>query len=518
VTAFDVVTARLTERTGGTGRNGTWPCPAHDDRNPSLSVSQGNEGVVLYCHAGCTTEDVVAALGLTMADLFDTPKSNASDIVATYDYTDENGTLLFQVVRFTGKKFRQRRPDGQGGWIWKLGDTRRVLYRLPKVIKGVADGATIFIVEGEKDADRLAAGGYVATCNPHGAGKWRSGYNATLEGADVVIVADRDDTGHAHARDVAWNLDGVAALVRVVEAAEGKDVSDHLAAGRSVEELVIADVSGWPQPTPLGVSTGLPSFPVDALPDWVRDHVQAIAEFTQTPVDLPACVALAVLATAVGGRVKVQVRGPWIEPTNLFTVTALPPGSRKSAVFSAMTKPLLLAETALVEKVEPKNLEVETMIKITEAELKRAREGAAKADTTRVREEKRDEAMTLGEVRAALRVRGSRRTPVLHLRRASDLMTLGRASDHETTHCVRVVFHRPSRARRPVATRPTAGSRPATWRASLRDVLLVAPTQSSQPMQRFMPSSSSGRLPTGRRTCRPPRTPGRMPIAFTGGG
>jgi putative DNA primase/helicase len=301
VTAFDVVTARLTERTGGTGRNGKWPCPAHDDRNPSLSVSQGNEGVVLYCHAGCTTEDVVAALGLTMADLFDTPKSNASDIVATYDYTDENGTLLFQVVRFTGKKFRQRRPDGQGGWIWKLGDTRRVLYRLPKVIKGVADGATIFIVEGEKDADRLAAGGYVATCNPHGAGKWRSGYNATLEGADVVIVADRDDTGHAHARDVAWNLDGVAALVRVVEAAEGKDVSDHLAAGRSVEELVIADVSGWPQPTPLGVSTGLPSFPVDALPDWVRDHVQAIAEFTQTPVDLPACVALAVLATAVGG-------------------------------------------------------------------------------------------------------------------------------------------------------------------------------------------------------------------------
>jgi hypothetical protein len=67
-----------------------------------------------------------------------------------------------------------------------------------------------------------------------------------------------------------------------------------------------------------------------------------------------------------------------------------------------MTKPLLLAETALVEKVEPKILEVETMIKITEAELKRAREGAAKADTTRVREEKRDEAMTLGEVLAQL--------------------------------------------------------------------------------------------------------------------
>jgi AAA domain/Winged helix-turn-helix DNA-binding len=239
--AYDTVTARLTERTGRTGRNGTWPCPAHDDRNPSLSVSQGDQGVVLHCHAGCDTTDVVVALGLTMADLFDSPK-NGGEITAIYDYTDETGALLFQVVRKPGKQFVQRRPDGNGGWIWKLGDTRRVLYRLPHLIAGIEAGATVFVVEGEKDADRLAADGYAATTNPQGAGKWRSSYNATLDGADVVIVADRDEAGRAHARDVAHQLDGVAKSIRVVEAADGKDMSDHLAAGREVEDLVLVDL------------------------------------------------------------------------------------------------------------------------------------------------------------------------------------------------------------------------------------------------------------------------------------
>lgn len=237
--AYDLVCARLRERTGGTGRNGSWPCPAHDDSTPSLSVSRGKEGVVLHCHAGCAKPDVVAALGLEMADLFDKPRTNGTEIERTYDYVDETGKLLFQVVRMAGKQFRQRRPDGAGGWIWKLGDTRRVLYRLPELARAVSEGITVFVVEGEKDADRLQAAGYPATCNPHGAGKWRSEYNASLAGADVVIVADRDKAGRAHARDVARHLEGAAKQVRIAEAAEGKDISDHLTAERAVDELLL---------------------------------------------------------------------------------------------------------------------------------------------------------------------------------------------------------------------------------------------------------------------------------------
>jgi hypothetical protein len=250
VDAYDLVYARLLERTGSTGRNGSWPCPAHDDSTPSLSVSRGNEGVVLHCHAGCTTADVLTALGLDAKDLFDNPRTNGTDVDRTYDYVDEAGQLLFQVVRKPGKEFRQRRPDGAGGWIWKLSDTRRVLYRLPQLLAAIQAGVTIFVVEGEKDADRVAADGCVATCNPHGAGKWRPVYNETLRGADVVIVADRDKAGRAHARDIARNLDGIAARIRVAEAAEGKDISDHLAAGRSINDLVLIDLNAPPDDTP----------------------------------------------------------------------------------------------------------------------------------------------------------------------------------------------------------------------------------------------------------------------------
>jgi hypothetical protein len=100
-------------------------------------------------------------------------------IVKTYDYCDENGTLLFQVVRFEPKGFRQRRPDGRGGWIWNLQDTRRVPYLLPDLVKVVAAGETIYVPEGEKDVDNLRAIGFAATTNPGGCKKWCSEYSET---------------------------------------------------------------------------------------------------------------------------------------------------------------------------------------------------------------------------------------------------------------------------------------------------------------------------------------------------
>jgi Protein of unknown function (DUF3987) len=177
----------------------------------------------------------------------------------TYDYVDENGLLLHQTVRREPKKFLQRRPDpdNAGGWIWNLQDTRTVLYRLPDVLAAVANGDTIFVPEGEKDADNLGTLGFTATTNPMGAGKWRSDYSELLRGANVVVISDNDQTGRDHVGQVATSLNGIAARVRVLdirspwpECPEKGDISNWIAAGGDADKFKKA---------------------VEALPDWMPD-------------------------------------------------------------------------------------------------------------------------------------------------------------------------------------------------------------------------------------------------------
>lgn len=165
-------------------------------------------------------------------------------IVAEYDYKDEHGKLLFQVVRYEPKAIRQRRPDGRRGWIWNIKDTRLVLYLLPELTKADPQ-ATVYIPEGEKDVDNLRARGLVATCNAMGAGKWRDEYNESLRGRHVAILPDNDKAGADHARQVSNALFGVAASVKIVELPglpEKGDVSDWIAAGGTAAQLAeIAD-------------------------------------------------------------------------------------------------------------------------------------------------------------------------------------------------------------------------------------------------------------------------------------
>ena len=117
----------------------------------------------------------------------------------------------------TQKDFRQRRPDGRGGHVWNLKDIRIVPYRLPEILEALALGEPVAIVEGEKDADRLAKLGIPATCNPGGAGKWRDEFGAIFDGADVIVLPDNDDAGRDHAERVAKSLASHAARIRVVE-------------------------------------------------------------------------------------------------------------------------------------------------------------------------------------------------------------------------------------------------------------------------------------------------------------
>lgn len=232
-------------------------CPAHEDRTPSLSISDGDGGhVLLHCFAGCNTADVLAAKGLTMADLMPSQPERTlgglGPVEVSYPYTDEQDKVLYEVQRYAKKAFRQRRPDARGGWIWNMRGVRRVLFRLSKVLDAKVRGDIIFVVEGEKDALVLVSHGFCATCNVGGAGKWLPAYTETLTGACVVVIADKDDPGRKHASAVANALHGKATAVRVLELPDRngvrvKDTADWFGAGGTREELdrIVANTAAF---------------------------------------------------------------------------------------------------------------------------------------------------------------------------------------------------------------------------------------------------------------------------------
>ena len=279
---------------GARKSGGQWMarCPAHEDAKASLSITEGKEQPVIFsCMAGCDSVDILTKLGLTWADLCHPREDGASrdevwtqnsSVVATYPYHDENGRLLFEVLRKHGKKFSQRIPDpkADSGWAYRLGDTRRVLFHLPKLLRDIDNGADVWVVEGEKDVLALERAGVTATCNPGGAGKWREEYAAVLRDAIVHVVADRDEAGQRHARQVYASLQSVAAATEIVEAAgEGlpdgrkiKDASDHFEAGYTTADFVVTHTERDPVPD---LAPDLHEFlAVEDEPyDWLIPHV-----------------------------------------------------------------------------------------------------------------------------------------------------------------------------------------------------------------------------------------------------
>lgn len=226
-------------------------CPAHEDNTESLSVTRGkNDRILIKCHAGCDTKKVLEAAGLSWADvqpgqqsersIKTTTKQRLGEIIATYDYTDASGNVIFQVTRHEPKAFRQRKPNGKGGWVWSLKGVKRELYQLPKLLATPAN-QWVFVVEGEKDADNLNAIGLMATCNAQGAGKWQPNYTETLSGRKICILPDNDEPGHEHAQAVAMALQGKAQTVRIVELPglpDKGDVSDWLDADGTADQLL----------------------------------------------------------------------------------------------------------------------------------------------------------------------------------------------------------------------------------------------------------------------------------------
>lgn len=250
-------------------------CPAHADRRPSLSVGRGADGkILLKCHRGCTMEAILTARGLSAAELFPGSRSESKRIEAvpqaTYDYRDENGNLIYRVVRAAGKRFSQCRPDGQGGWIWNLTGVERTLYRLPELRAAVDQGATIFIPEGEKDVETLRSLGLAATCNSGGAGKWPREASRHLKGARVVILPDNDEPGREQAASVASLLQGVAAEIRILtlpDLPEKGDITDWVARlGSGGEEGIAEILRRLTEDAPLWDPADIPSLSDSSTP------------------------------------------------------------------------------------------------------------------------------------------------------------------------------------------------------------------------------------------------------------
>lgn len=226
-------------------RYGTHGSLSIDTAKNTFFDHESNEGggiLELICREAGIETKVLAVDWLKehgMAPSDDAKKVKAR-VINTYDYRDESGTLLFQVQRFEPKKFVQRKPDGDG-WIYKVKGVRQVPYRLPELLASPPN-KSVYVVEGEKDVDRLATLGLVATCNAGGAGKWRKEHSECLKDRTVIVIPDNDDAGRDHAQKVAQSLrKNTTQMVRILELPdlpEKGDVSDWLDAGGTVEELL----------------------------------------------------------------------------------------------------------------------------------------------------------------------------------------------------------------------------------------------------------------------------------------
>lgn len=222
-------------------------CPAHEDSDPSLTVSLGaGNKVLVNCHKGCHADDIVKALGLEMNDLWPPEKEKVKSKktwVENYDYNDSEGNLMFQVTRWmeNGKKtFTQRKPTKNGEWVYSVTGMEKPVYRLPEVLAAMRAGLPIYVCEGEKDVHTLEDLGVVATTNPGGASSWLPRHTATLAKAKkVIVVADRDAVGMKRAQTISNDLAEEGVDVISLAPPEGhKDITDYVETGGHLTGLV----------------------------------------------------------------------------------------------------------------------------------------------------------------------------------------------------------------------------------------------------------------------------------------
>jgi hypothetical protein len=338
-------------------------CPAHDDKNPSLSIGLSENGQPLvYCHAGCSQDQVIKALKNLNLWPSNTGHSKDKPIIE-YEYRDENGELCYTIKRTPDKRF----------FITPSGTKKRILYRLPELLKAKKKNELIFFVEGEKDVDTLRAYGLNATTNPFGAGApFLESYSETLSGCNVVVIPDNDRAGKNHALNVCTSLLGKALSLKYLELQgleEKDDVSDWLLKGGSKERLlelventpecttesldILRERSQeWDEPKPLQDITDPLPYPIDSLPEILREGIKDVQKMTQAPVPLIAASALSVISTTCQAHYDIR-RGQGLKsPISLFMLTIAESGERKSTCDKLFTSVIRDYERQEQEKLK----------------------------------------------------------------------------------------------------------------------------------------------------------------------
>lgn len=271
-------------------------CPAHDDENPSLSLREACDGkILLHCFAGCPVTSICGSLGLETSDLFEVDLIIRKTPERTpYPYKDEQGKELYRKIRLEpgnngkDKSFYFERISENGQVFQNLQGCRKVLYRLPEVIQGISRGNTIFLVEGEKDADTLASHGLVATTSSESL-KWLDEYTETLSGADVAILYDMDKTGFERRDLLCQSLYGKVKRLRIVDLpgliyqeSHGSDITDWLKMGNTLSQFL--DI-------------------VEKIPDYIvssnrkKLHVVGIGEFIRLNLPVHEAILSPILLT-----------------------------------------------------------------------------------------------------------------------------------------------------------------------------------------------------------------------------
>jgi hypothetical protein len=289
-------------------------CPHHEDSNGSLSVADKGDRVLIWCHAGCATEDVMRDLGLELGALFDgEPSRDKALPIRSYLYEDGYGRPWFWKDRYWPKTFICRLPGTDPGDRTGLKNRSPVLYHLPALLRGIAAKQIVWLVDGEKDVETAERHGLVATTTPHGAGsRWHPEYTRALSKAvEVIIVVDQDKakkdgtlgTGQQHAVDAAHAMRSVGVKVRRVAPKVGKDLTDHFDAGFNVSEF-IPDLTSSVRPRGI-TGDQLHTKTFKPLVYCIEDVLPAgLAILAGTPKSGKSWIALDMgLAVACGGKV-----------------------------------------------------------------------------------------------------------------------------------------------------------------------------------------------------------------------
>ena len=219
-------------------------CPCHYDKKSSLTITADGDKILMHCHAGCKTQDILYSVGLKMSDICNKPCTHKKTwqermgAEAVYDYGS------YVKIRCRGKVIRYGRIEG-GEFIAGMPEgTEKTIYNLEAFRREIEKGYPVYYAEGEKDVDNLAKIGLTA-CTAGGCGDWRSEFKKYFIGARLIILPDNDEPGQALAEDIEKDLKEVAYSIKRVTVSDidKGDVSDYLSGGGTRESL-LALISG----------------------------------------------------------------------------------------------------------------------------------------------------------------------------------------------------------------------------------------------------------------------------------